>query len=147
MDDLFYAYGSDEACGENAYLFLNKADLKAIGKLCNSLKEKIFKMQRISANEGVIDDSGSTTPYSIMKDLTALSTATASASAVTPTMIYGDPANYLLGLFGGFTIRIDSSYKAAERLDTILGDVMVGGNVIVDKGFVIANLPKATNGG
>ena len=82
-----------------------------------------------------------------MKDLTALSTATASASAVTPTMIYGDPANYLLGLFGGFTIRIDSSYKAAERLDTILGDVMVGGNVIVDKGFVIANLPKTTNGG
>ena len=35
MDDLFYAYGSDEACGENAYLFLNKADLKAIGKLVN----------------------------------------------------------------------------------------------------------------
>lgn len=147
MDELFYAYGSDEACGENAYLFLNKADLKAIGKLRNSLKEKIFRMQHTSANEGVIDDSGSITPYSIMKDLTALSGATASASAATPTMIYGDPANYLLGLFGGFTIRIDPSYKAAERLDTILGDVFVGGNVIVDKGFVIANLPKATTGG
>lgn len=142
MDDLFFAYGSDEACGENAYLFLNKADLKAIGKLRNSDKEKIFKMIRTSANEGVIDDSGSTTPYGIMKDLTALSTATAGSSAI-PTMIYGDPANYMLGLFGGFTIRIDESYKAAERLNTILGDVFVGGNVVVDKGFVIANLPKS----
>lgn len=143
MDDLFFAYGSDEACGENAYLFLHKLDLKAIGKLRNSDKDKIFKMIRTSANEGVIDDSGSTTPYSIMKDLTALSTATASSSAATPTMIYGDPANYMLGLFGGFTIRIDESYKAAERLNTILGDVFVGGNVVVDKGFVIANLPKS----
>lgn len=142
MDDLFFAYGSDEACGENAYLFLNKADLKAIGKLRNSDKEKIFKMIRTSANEGVIDDSGSTTPYGIMKDLTALSTANAGSAAI-PTMIYGDPANYMLGLFGGFTIRIDESYKAAERLNTILGDVFVGGNVVVDKGFVIANLPKS----
>ena len=143
MDDLFFAYGSDEACGENAYLFLNKADLKAIGKLRNSDKEKIFKMIRTSANEGVIDDSGSTTPYGIIKDLTALSTATAGSAAI-PTMIYGDPANYLLGLFGGFTIRIDESYKAAERMHTILGDVFVGGNVVVDKGFVIANLKSST---
>ncbi|MFR1050275.1 MAG: phage major capsid protein [Lachnospirales bacterium] len=143
MDDLFFAYGSDEACGENAYLFLNKLDLKAIGKLRNGDKNKIFKITRTSANEGVIDDSGSTTPYSILKDLTALSTTTAASGAATPTMIYGDPANYLLGLFGGFTIRIDQSYKAAERLDTILGDVLVGGNVVVDKGFVIANLPKS----
>ena len=142
MDKLFYSYGSDEACGENAFLLLNKLDLKAIGMLRNSDKQKIFKMIHTSANEGVIDDSGSTTPYSIMKDLTALSTSTAGSAAI-PTMIYGDPANYLLGLFGGFTIRIDESYKAAERMHTILGDVFVGGNVVVHKGFVIANLPKS----
>lgn len=142
MDKLFYSYGSDEACGENAFLLLNKLDLKAIGMLRNSDKQKIFKMIHTSANEGVIDDSGSTTPYSILKDLTALSTATAGSAAI-PTMIYGDPANYLLGLFGGFTIRIDESYKAAERMHTILGDVFVGGNVVVNKGFVIANLPKS----
>lgn len=67
MDDLFFAYGSDEACGENAYLFLNKADLKALGKLRNADKQKIFKLSRISANEGVVDDSGSTTPYGIIE--------------------------------------------------------------------------------
>ena len=54
-------------------------------------------------------DSGSTTPYSIMKDLTLCPRRRRSPI---PTMIYGDPANYLLGLFGGFTIRIERSYKA-----------------------------------
>lgn len=30
---------------------------------------------------------------------------------------------------------------------TILGDAMVGGNLIVDKGFVVATLPKSSTGG
>lgn len=143
MDDMYYAYGSDEAIGENAYLYLHKKDLKAMGKLRNSNKEKVFKMHRTSPNEGIIDDSGSTTPYGIMKDLTPLSEAQAAAAAI-QTMLYGDPANYELGLFGGFSIRLDESYKAGERMVTILGDVKVGGNLIVDKGFVVATLPAAT---
>ena len=77
-----------------------------------------------------------------------LAAAPAAAHAAAPNVDKAaEEENGLLGIFGGFTIRIDSSYKAAERLDTILGDVMVGGNVIVDKGFVIVNLPKTTNGG
>ena len=58
-------------------------------------------------------------------------------------MLYGDPMNFEVGLFGDYTIRVDSSYKAADRLLTILGDAMVGGNLIVDKGFVVATLPKS----
>ena len=42
-----------------------------------------------------------------------------------------------------FTVRVDESYKAQERLLTILGDVMVGGNLVVDKGVVVATVPKA----
>lgn len=141
MDDLYYEYGSDEACGENAYLYLHKKDLKAMGKLRNGDKQKIFRMNRITANEGVIDDSGSTTPYGIMRDLTPLSESVAGGADI-QTMLYGDPTNYLLGLFGGYTIRVDESYKAGERLTTILGDLMVGGNLVVDKGFVVATLPK-----
>lgn len=52
--------------------------------------------------------------------------------------------NYLLGLFGDYTIRVDESYKAQQRLLTILGDAMVGGNVVANKGFVVAKIPKAT---
>ena len=56
-------------------------------------------------------------------------------------MAYGDPMNYELGLFGPYTVRVDESVKAVERMLTILGDAMVGGNLIVDKGFVVATLP------
>ena len=46
--------------------------------------------------------------------------------------------------FSDFNIHIDKSYKTAERMHTILGDVFVGGNVVVDKGFVIAKLKSST---
>ena len=58
------------------------------------------------------------------------------------TMAYGDPMNYELGLFGDYTVRVDESVKAVERMLTVLGDAMVGGNLIVDKGFVVATVPK-----
>lgn len=58
-------------------------------------------------------------------------------------MIYGDPINYELGLFGGYSIRIDESVKAVERMNTILGDVFVGGNVVQPEGFLLGTLPKS----
>ena len=42
--------------------------------------------------------------------------------------------------------RVDESIKGVERMLTILGDAMVGGNIIRHKGFVVATLPK-TDGG
>ena len=144
LDDLFFQYGSDEAIGQNARLLLNKADLKAIGKLRNSDKQRVFKINPATGNPnvGTIEDGGNIVPYTIVSDLTALSASTAGSAAI-QTMLYGDPANYELGLFGDYTVRVDDSVKAVERMVTILGDAMVGGNLIVDKGFVIANLPKS----
>ena len=49
--------------------------------------------------------------------------------------------NYILGLFGGYSIRVDESVKAVERMYTILGDAMVGGNLCVHHGMVSADLP------
>ena len=80
-----------------------------------------------------------------MPDLTPLSGAAAGASAV-QTMVYGDPLNYELGLFGDYSIRVDESVKALERMVAILGDVFVGGNLVVDKGFVVASRPKQAAG-
>ena len=51
--------------------------------------------------------------------------------------------NFELGLFGDYSIRSDESVKAVERMNAILGDVMVGGNLIVKDGFVVATLPKS----
>lgn len=145
LDTLYFSYGSDAATGPAARLFLNKADLAAIGKLRNSDKQRVFKIRPDStnANTGTIEDGGVIVPYTIVPDLTALSKTSAGAAAI-QTMLYGDPMNYELGLFGGYSIRVDESVKAVERMVAILGDAMVGGNLIVDKGFVVANLPKAS---
>lgn len=146
LDTLYFAYGSDAATGPAARLYLNKADLAAIGKLRNTDKQRVFKIRPDSANAntGTIEDGGVIVPYTIVPDLTALSGSTAGASAI-QTMVYGDPLNYELGLFGDYSIRVDESVKAVERMVAILGDVFVGGNLVVDKGFVVATLPqKAT---
>jgi len=79
LDDLFFSYGSDEAIGQNARLYLNKTDLKAIGKLRNSDKQRVFKINPATGNPniGTIEDGGNIVPYTIVSDLTALSASTA----------------------------------------------------------------------
>lgn len=146
LDTLYFAYGSDEAIGAGARLLLTKADLKALGAL-RGTNEKRRLLEVVpdggNPNTGFIRDGGLVVPYTICSDLTSLSTATASDSAAIQTMLYGDPMNYELGLFGDYSIRVDESIKGVERMYTILGDAMVGGNLIVDKGFVVATVPKS----
>lgn len=146
LDNLYFAYGTDDALAPNARLLLTKSDLKAIGQLRGTNeKQRLFSIEPDmgNPNTGIIRDGGVVIPYTICSDLTSLSGATASASGAIQTMCYGSPANYLLGLFGDFTIRVDESFKAQERLLTILGDAFVGGNLVADKGFVVATVPKA----
>lgn len=125
LDDLYYSYGTDAAIGTNGRLLLTKAKLKLLGKLRNSDKERVFRVHADpgNPNTGTIEDGGLLYPYSIIEE---------------DALIYGDPLNYELGLFGAFTVRVMEETKGVERLLTILGDAMVGGNVIVDKGFVVA---------
>ena len=142
LDSFFFAYGSDEAIGSNARLYLTKADLRAIGKIRNTNQERVFKVRPDGGNPniGVIEDGGVIVPYTIVPGLTSLNGNTDKSSQ---TMVYGDPLNYELGLFGDYTIRVDESVKAVERMVAILGDAMVGGNLIVDKGFVVGTTPAA----
>lgn len=146
LDSLYFAYGSDEAIGAGARLLLSKADLKALGALRGTNeKRRLLEITPDAGNPntGVIRDGGLMVPYTICSDLTSLSDSTASTTADIQTMLYGDPMNYELGLFGDYSIRVDESIKGVERMYTILGDAMVGGNLIVDKGFVVATLPKS----
>lgn len=149
LDTLYFAYGSDEAMGPSARLFLTKEDLNAFGKL-RGTNEKRRLLEIVpdmsNPNTGTIRDGGVVLPYTIVSDLTSL-TGTAAGAADIQTMLYGDPLNYELGLFGEYSIRVDESVKAVERMYAILGDAMVGGNLIVDKGFVVATLPKASGQG
>ena len=142
LTELMFAYGGNEELGGNCRLYLNKADLLALGKLRGTNeKRRLFDIVPDAGNPniGTIREGGTIVPYSIASTLTALSGSTAGAAAI-QTMVYGDPMNYELGLFGDYTVRVDESVKAVERMLTILGDAMVGGNLIVDKGFVVATV-------
>ena len=137
LDTLYFAYGSGDAMGANARLLLTKEDLKAIGALRGANeKRRLFEIipDAGNPNTGTIRDGGLVVPYTIVSDLTSLSNGSGDAL----TMGYGDPMNFEVGLFGDFTVRVDESVKAVERMHTILGDAMVGGNLIVDKGMVWA---------
>lgn len=131
LDTLYFAYGSGEAVGANARLLLTKANLKALGSLRGTNeKRRLLEItpDASNPNTGIIRDGGIVLPYTLVSD------------AGDTKLLYGDPANYELGLFGDYSIRVDPSYKAGERLHTILGDVMVGGNLVVDKGFVVGTI-------
>ena len=146
LTELMFAYGGDEELGGNCRLYLNKKDLLALGKLRGTNeKRRLFDIVPDAGNPncGTIREGGTIVPYAISNKLTALSESS-QGSADIQTMVYGDPMNYELGLFGDYTVRVDESVKAVERMLTILGDAMVGGNLIVDKGFVVATLPKTT---
>ena len=143
LTELMFAYGGDEMLGGSCRLYLNKADLLALGKIRGTNeKRRLFDIvpDAGNPNTGTIREGGTIVPYSISSKLTALSASEKGSSAI-QTMVYGDPTNYELGLFGAYTVRVDESVKAVERMLTILGDAMVGGNLIVDKGFVVATLP------
>ena len=134
LDALVFGYGVDEETGGRARLFLNKKDLAAIGALRSNDGKRLYEIVPDAANPntGRITDGGLIIPYTIGSALTDF----ASTAAGEVSMVYGDPTNYLLGLFGPYSIRVDESYKAAERMNTILGDVFVGGNIVSPGGFM-----------
>ena len=145
LQALYVALGTDNELAGDARLYLNKADLAAFGNLRGTNeKKRLIEITPEPGNPncGTLVDGGVIVPYTISSDLTAVTGATAGANAI-QTLCYGNPLAYELGLFGGYTIRVDESYKAGERLLTILGDVMVGGNLVVDNSFVIATIAKA----
>lgn len=131
LDTLYFAYGSDEAMGAGARLLLTKTSLKALGQLRGTNEKRrllTITPDPTNPNSGTIVDGGLVLPYDLVK-------------AVGDTkLLYGDPMNFEVGLFGDYTIRVDESVKAVERMYAILGDAFVGGNLVVDKGFVVGTI-------
>ena len=131
LDTLYFAYGSDEAMGGGARLLLTKTTLKALGQLRGTNeKQRLLTITPDSSNpnSGTIVDGGVILSYDLAKDVS------------NTKILYGDPMNFELGLFGDFTVRLDESVKAVERMYTILGDAFVGGNLVVDKGYVVGTI-------
>lgn len=129
LRNLVFGYGGDEEVSANARLMLNKPNLAALGALkeASDSNKALYDISQ-SGNTGTIKAGGLIVPYTI-------------ASAIgSNKLAYGDPMAYLLALFGSYTVRVDESVKSVERMIAILGDVLVGGNLTVDKGMSIATL-------
>ena len=142
------SYGGDETIGAHARLYLTKEDLMAFGDVRGSDKKAVYEItpNTDNPNTGIIKDGGLSVPYTINSGLNSLAGATqpASSAADKPTMLYGDPMNYELGLFGDYTIEVSRDYKFGEGLLAIMGEVLAGGNLVKHHGFLVCMLPKAS---
>lgn len=143
------AYGGDESVVGGAVLFLNKTDLVAFGDVRGTNEKKaVYEINPDTSNPntGIIRDGGLSVRYCLVKKLTACSgTAQAASSGKnTLTMCYGNPKCFELDLFSDYEIRVSEDFAFDKLMDTIRGDVELGGDVVVKGGFVFLQIPKAS---
>lgn len=143
LRNIALAYGGDENVMGSAVLFLNKTDLIAFGDVRGTQDKKpVYEItpDTNNPNTGIIKDGGLSVKYCINSGCNAFSGAAQTTTAKS-TMIYGNPKNFVLGLFDKYTVETSRDYKFAEGLLSVLGDTMYDGKVAVKHGFVVYQLP------
>ena len=125
-------------------LFLNKTDLIAFGDIRGTNEKKaVFEIiPDENPNTGIIKDGGMSVKYCICSALTACEGTLYSSTGKQRTMFYGYPKNFKLDLFSDYEVRVSEDFAFTSLMDTIVGDVEVGGDVVVKKGFVSLTIPK-----
>lgn len=143
---LVLGYGGDEYSGGQGVLFLNKTDLIALGDIRGTNEKKaVYEIiPNANPNTGIIKDGGMAVKYCICSALTACSGTDQSSSAAQRTMFYGDPRNFKLDLFSNYEVRVSEDFAFTSLMDTIVGDVEVGGDVVVSKGFIALTIAKGS---
>lgn len=129
LRNLVFGYGGNEEVAAAARLVLSKKALYQFGqiKLKTDDNRKLYEITQ-DGNTGTIKEGGLTVPYTL------------ASKCPDTNLLYGDPSQYLLGLFGPYSIRLDESVKSIERMIAILGDVMIGGNLVSDQAWAVATL-------
>lgn len=137
------AYGGDEDVVGGAVLFLKKADLTAFGDVRGTNEKKaVYEItpDMDNPNMGIIKDGGLSVRYCIVSGLTAAA-GTSQGAAKVKTMFYGDPKCFELDLFSDYEVVVSSDFAITSLMETIVGDAEIGGDVVVNKGFVAYTLP------
>lgn len=127
-------YGGAEGVEGNAWLFLNKADLITLGDVRGTNEKKaVFEiMPNVSnPNVGQIKDGGLTVNYCINSNLAV------------GTMLYGNPKNIELDLFGDYEVKVSEDYKFAENMLAIRGTVDAGAAIIKKDGLIKVTVSPA----
>lgn len=125
-----FNYGGDESIVGAATLFINKADLVALGDVRGTDKKPAYEItpDASNPNTGIIKDGGLAVPYCINSNLTA------------GTIAYGQAQNFELALFSNYEISVSEDFAFNKGLLAIAGDVELGGDVVVKGGFVLAKV-------
>lgn len=131
------SYGGANNVEGGGVLLLNKADLIAFGDVRGANEKKAvyeIEFSTTSTTVGTIKDGGLAVRFCIVDELPALSASGTTAGAY--CMVYGKPLAYQLDLFGPYTVEISRDYKFAEGQLAIMGEAMIGGNVVTENGFL-----------
>lgn len=124
-------YGGTVGVEGGAVLLLNKNDLIAFGDVRGE-NEKLAVYEITpdagNPNTGIIKDGGLSVKYCLNSDLT------------NGSMIYGNPHCFELGLFSNYEIVVSEDRNVEKLMLTIVGDVEVGGDIVVKDGFVVATV-------
>lgn len=145
LTDFLLEYGGDESVVGEAVLFLNKKDLRAIGKIRGTQdKKKVYEIvpDGSNPNVGIIKDGGLAIKYCICSELAAC-VDTAQGSAAIPTMFYGNPQCLELDLFTDYQVKVSEEFAFTSLMDTILGSVSLGADVVAKNGFVSLTIPAS----
>lgn len=121
------SYGGDESVVGAAVLQINKADLITLGDVRGSDKKPVYEITPDAGNPntGIIKDGGLSVHYVINSNLTG-------------KQVYGQMHNFELALFSDYEINVSEDFAFNKGLLAISGDVELGGDVIVQGGFVVA---------
>ena len=108
-------YGGDEAVMGEAVLFINKADLIALGDVRGSNKQAVYEITPDAGNPntGIIKDGGLAVKYCINNNCAALA-GTAQTSTDVLGAFYGNPKAIKLCMFEGMEVATSEDYKFAD---------------------------------
>ena len=137
-------YGGDEAVMGEAVLFINKADLIALGDVRGSNKQAVYEITPDTGNPntGIIKDGGLAVKYCINNNCAALA-GTAQTSTDVLGAFYGNPKAIKLCMFEGMEVATSEDYKFAEDMLAVRGKTSIGAGMVQYHGFVVAKIAKA----
>ena len=123
-------YGGDLGVEGNAVLVLNKASLIAFGDVRGTQEKKaVYEIIPDSnPNTGMIKDGGLAVKYVLDNNL------------ADTELLYGNLHCFELGLFSDYEIAVSEDRNIEKLMLTIVGDVELGGEVVVKNGLILATV-------
>lgn len=128
LRNIVLSYGGAKGVEGGATLALSKESLIAFGDVRGSQDKKpVYEIiPDADPNTGTIKDGGTVVKYCLVEAL------------VKNELLYGKMHCFELGLFGDYEIIVDESRNVDKLMMTIVGDVDLGGEVVVNEGFIHA---------